>query len=85
MNEHLKQKLGEIRERLMDPFNVEYLEKDFKELYELIKKAPAEDTYLIKKEFEEIRKLLFRNLSLIAGGLKPLLEREKGSLFSRRV
>jgi len=85
MSAELKKKILDVREKLLDPFLVSDLERDFRELYEVMSRASPEDIMSVKEEFEEIRKLLLRNLSIITGGLKPLLEREQGGLFSRRV
>lgn len=81
----IEEKLGCIKERLLDPFNVENLEKDFEELLGLMKKATPEELEKARGEFEEVKKLLSRNLSIISGSLKPILERGQGGLFSRRV
>jgi len=81
----LRSKVLSIKEKLLDPFNVGGLEKEFEELLELMRKSSPEDMAEIKDDFEEIRELLSRNLGIISGGLKPLLERGQGGLFSRRV
>ncbi|RLJ69873.1 hypothetical protein BCF55_0130 [Hydrogenivirga caldilitoris] len=83
--EGIEEKLSRIKERLLDPFNVENLEKDFEELLGLMKKAAPEELEKARGEFEEVKKLLSRNLSIISGSLKPILERGQGGLFSRRV
>jgi len=83
--QNLKGKLSSIREKLMDPFRVEGLEEDFAELLDILKKAKPEEIKSIKDDFEEVRRLLVRNLSIISGSLKPILERGQGGLFSRRV
>lgn len=85
MKEDLRRKVQDIREKLLDPFKAEGLEEEFKELYELMKRAKPEELRDVIEDFEEVRKLLMRNLSIIAGGLKPILERSQGGLFSRRV
>ncbi|NPA41603.1 MAG: hypothetical protein GXO18_04945 [Aquificae bacterium] len=82
---HLKEKINTIKEKLLDPFNVNDLEREFEELLNLMKNSDPKDILSIREDFEEVRKLLSRNLSIISGGLKPLLEREQGSIFSRRV
>ena len=83
MRERLREKVSEIREKLLDPFNWEGLERDFEELLLLVKEAKPEERLSIKEEFEEVKKLLERNLSIVSGSLEPLLKR--GGLFSRRV
>jgi len=85
MREELREKILGIRERLLDPFRTEGLEEEFEELYELMRKANPKELRSVAEDFEEVRRLLFRNLSIIAGGLKPILERSQGGLFSRRV
>ena len=81
----LEEKIRLVRERLLDPFNVEGLERDFEELLQLMKNSSPEDLGRVREEFEEVKELLMRNLSIISGGLKPILERGQGSIFSRRV
>ncbi len=81
----LKSKISSLKERLLDPFNVNELEREFEELLELMRCSDPSEIREIKDDFEEVRELLFRNLEIISGGLKPLLERGKGGLFSRRV
>ncbi len=81
----LKEKLELIRSKLLDPFRVEGLEEDFADFLEMVRKADPEELKSIEKDFQEVRRLLVRNLDIISGGLKPLLEREQGSFFSRRV
>jgi len=85
MRVDLREKIHTIRERLLDPFRTDGLEEEFEELYELMRRANPEELRGVMEDFEEVRKLLFRNLSIIAGGLKPILERNQGVLFSRRV
>ncbi len=81
----LREKVSLLKEKLLDPFNVDGLERDFEELLDLMKSSSPEDIVEVKNDFEEVRRLLSRNLGIISGGLKPLLERGQGGLFSRRV
>ncbi len=85
MGTDLERKISEVKSKLLDPFFIEDLEKDFRELYEILRSSTPEEATRIREEFEEVRRLLLRNLSIIAGGLKPILERGEGGLFSRRV
>ncbi len=81
----LREKILRIKERLLDPFKVDNLEEDFSDLLNLLKEADKREILEIREEFEEVKKLIERNLSIISGGLRPLLERTQGSIFSRRV
>ncbi len=85
MESDLRKKILEVRDRLLDPFSVEDIERDFTELYSAFRRATPEEIVSVREEFEEIRRLLLRNLSIIAGGLRPVLEKGQGGLFSRRV
>jgi hypothetical protein len=85
MGSPLKEKISRIRELLLDPFRVEGLEKEIVELYEMMKKASPREVASVKKDYEEIRDLLGRNLSIISDSLKPVVKRGRGGLFSRRV
>ena len=85
MKSQLREKLRLIKEMLLDPFNVEGLEEELVELYEMMKKASPKDRAEVVDEYEEVRDLLGRNLSIISGSLKPVVERGRGRLFSRRV
>jgi len=85
MESELRRKILEVRDKLLDPFCGENIEEDFRELYGAFRRASPEEIVSVKEEFEEIRRLLLRNLSIIAGGLKPVLEKGQGGLFSRRV
>jgi hypothetical protein len=81
----LRDKILSLKERLLDPFSVDGLEREFEELLRLMKGAKPDELAQVKEEFEEIRSLLMRNLEIISGGLKPILDRGQGGLFSRRV
>ncbi|GEM_PF-2506844 len=85
MKSQLKEKMARIKSLLLDPFRVEGLEREIIELYEMMKKAPPSEVASVKKEYEEIRDLLGRNLSIISESLKPVVKRGRGGLFSRRV
>jgi len=81
----LKEKVRALKERLLDPFSVDGLEKEFEELLSYVQKAEPDELLAIRDEFEEVKTLLSRNLEIISGGLKPLLREGQDSFFSRRV
>ena len=83
--ELIKERLEAIKEKLLDPFNTEGLEEEFVSLLKLIESADWDQRRDIAKDFEEVKGLLVRNLEIILGGLKPLLEGDRGEFFSRRV
>jgi len=83
--EDLREKLERLKDRLLDPFDVEGLERDFSELLELMKKASPQELREAQEVFEEVRALLVRNMDIISGSLKPVAERAYSGLFSRRV
>ena len=83
MRERLREKVLRIKERLLDPFDPEGLEREFEDLLTMVREAEPEDRISIREEFEEVKRLLVRNLSIVSGSLEPLLKR--GGLFSRRV
>ncbi|MDQ7039060.1 MAG: hypothetical protein Q9N26_07715 [Aquificota bacterium] len=83
MGQALKDKLRTVKERLLDPFDTEGLERDFEELLDLFRSARPEERVSVREEFEEIKELLERNLSIISGSLEPIIKR--GNVFSRRV
>ena len=81
----LREKLESLKERLLDPFNVEGLEKEFEELLEMMRNSDPEEIRNARKDFEEVRELLIRNVEIISGSMRPLVERAQRGLFSRRV
>jgi hypothetical protein len=83
MRRRLKEKISKIKERLLDPFDTEGLERDLEELLNILRTAEPEDRLAIVEDFEEVKRLLRRNLSIITGSLEPLVRR--GGIFSRRV
>ena len=83
MGQALRDKLKAVKERLLDPFDTEGLEKDFEELLDLFRSAKPRERLAVREEFEEVKALLERNLSIISGSLEPVIKR--GNLFSRRV
>ncbi len=83
--EVIKERLESIKEKLLDPFNTDGLEEEFLSLLKLLESAEPDQRKVIAKDFEEVKGLLVRNLEIISGGLKPLLESDRGEFFSRRV
>ncbi len=83
--EVIKERLESIKEKLLDPFNTDGLEEEFLSLLKLLESAEPDQRKVIAKDFEEVKGLLVRNLEIISGGLKPLLEGDRGEFFSRRV
>ncbi len=83
--DRLRDKLSSVREKLLDPFRVDGLEEEFEELLAIMRASSPQELVQVKEEFEELKYLLNRNLGIISGGLEPLLNKGKGSLFSRRV
>ncbi len=81
----IKEKVRALKERLLDPFSVDGLDREFEELLSCVQKAEPDELLAIRDEFEEVKALLSRNLEIISGGLKPLLRKGQGSFFSRRV
>ena len=81
----LRDKIGSLKERLLDPFKVEGLEREFEELLELMQSSSPEELHEVREEFEKIKELLYRNVRIISGGLEPLLKRQEEGFFSRRV
>ncbi|NPA32396.1 MAG: hypothetical protein GXO04_02080 [Aquificae bacterium] len=61
----LREKIKEIKERLKDPFGVEGLEEELKQLTKLIKKADTDELLLVLSEYEEIKKLVARNIFIL--------------------
>ncbi|GAB6065281.1 hypothetical protein JCM9492_03730 [Aquifex pyrophilus] len=62
----LKEKLKALKDRLKNPFDYEGLEREFMELESLIKNAKPEEVRESLKDYEEVKKLLRRNLELFA-------------------
>ena len=85
MVEAAREKLLEIRDTLLDPFSPDGLEEKFMELYGILSSMDAPQLRDVLPLYEEIRLLLYRNLEIISGSLKPIVERYSDSLFSRRV
>ncbi len=83
MLEKLREKLSRIRDKLLDPFDTEGIERELEEFLAMLRKASPEERKAVKEEFEEVKKLISRNLSIIEGYLEPAVKR--GGLFSRRV
>lgn len=81
----LREKLGRLKERLLDPFNVEGLEKEFEELLEMMRGSNPEEIRSVLEDFEEVKELLFRNAEIISGSVRPLVEKVQNGIFSRRV
>lgn len=81
--EGLKGKLREVKERLLDPFRVEGLEEEIGQLLEMVRRADRGELSDVEADLTEIKGLLMRNLEIISGALKPLLDR--GGMLSRRV
>ncbi|HIQ48734.1 MAG TPA: hypothetical protein EYH58_03755 [Aquifex aeolicus] len=61
----IKEKLKQIKDKLKDPFNIERLEEDFLELESLIKETSKEELRVIYKDYEEVKKLLRRNVEIL--------------------
>ncbi|HIC97680.1 MAG TPA: hypothetical protein EYP11_04710 [Aquificaceae bacterium] len=80
----LAEKVRFIKERLLDPFNVEGLDRDMEELCELMSTAKKEELIKVAKDFAQIKVLLGRNIGIVSGALELLIRRH-GSVFSRRV
>ncbi|HIQ31502.1 MAG TPA: hypothetical protein EYH49_05015 [Aquifex aeolicus] len=80
----LAEKVRFIKERLLDPFNVERLDRDMEELCELMSTAKKEELIKVAKDFAQIKVLLGRNIGIVSGALELLIRRHEG-VFSRRV
>ncbi len=81
----VKERLEALKRKLLDPFDVDGLEEEFALLLGTLKELPPEELEKVKRDWEEVKALLYRNLEIVSGGLKPLLRKANGSFFSRRV
>ncbi|WP_164930748.1 hypothetical protein [Aquifex aeolicus] len=61
----LVEKLREVKEKIKNPFNYEGLEKDFMEIEELLEKASKEEVEKAYKEYEEVKRLFWRNVEIL--------------------
>ncbi|RUM32007.1 MAG: hypothetical protein DSY42_01875 [Aquifex sp.] len=61
----IKEKLKQIKDKVKNPFNIEGLEEDFLELESLIKETSKEELRMIYKDYEEVKKLLRRNVEIL--------------------
>ncbi len=81
----LREKIEGLKERLLDPFDVEGLDREFEELLEMMSRAEPGEIKGLQDEFEEVRKLVKRNMEIISGSIKPLVEKVQDGILSRRV
>lgn len=82
--EEFRNLVGEVKEILKNPFDTKDLELKLKKMYALMKNMSKEELLEVKRDYEEVKTLLSRNLEIIAGGVKPFLKLERG-VISRRV
>ncbi len=80
-----RKRAEEVREILKNPFNPKGLEDKLLELLKIMQGMSREEIVGIKAEYEEIKKLLNRNIEIVAGGVKPFLRLENRGFISRRV
>ncbi len=83
--ELMREKLTYLKERLLNPFDVEGIDKEMEDLFEVMKGATPEELAEVSREYEEVKGLLTRNVEIIGDSLKPILKKGLGGFISRRV
>lgn len=81
----MREKLAHLKGRLLNPFDVEGIDREMEELFEVMKLATPEELAEVSGEYEEVKELLIRNVEIIGDSLKPVLRKGLGSFISRRV
>jgi len=85
MGERVKTLIDEIKTILLNPFKPYGLEKKLEELLNLMKEMEPKELALCKNDIEDIKRLMERNIDIVADSANNMakLIRKKG--FSRRV
>ncbi len=85
MRDRVKELIIEIREILKNPFKPFGLEKKLSELLELMKNMDAEELALCRSDIEDIKRLMGRNIDIVADSANNLANIISTKRFSRRV
>ncbi len=75
----------EIKEILKNPFKPFGLEEKLAELLEVMKGMSAEELAMCKSDIEDIKKLMQRNIDIVADSANNLANILSSRNFSRRV
>ena len=63
----MRERLKKLRELLKDPFGVEKFLKEFQEFEREVQNAHPETLKEIVEEYEEVKRLFFRNYKMLRG------------------
>ncbi len=85
MRGRVKEIIFEIKEILKDPFKPFGIEDKLRELFELMKDMDARELALCKSDIEDIKRLMERNINIVADSANNLANIMSSRRFSRRV